>query len=277
MNFGTSQSIVLDLYHNRYVAAEVAQYDINSRELIITITNKGKFYKIEDGIIVRIKYLKSDGKMVLNDCDILDDGTVKIEFTEQMTIAAGRCEAELMLLKSDTQQILHSMHFVVNVINSVFSDGEIVSTNEFVSLENALLKVEEASKRAEEFTELTQQVEINEEIRKENEITRNKNEETRMSNEDERIKSENTRVESETQRNTDENIRKENELARIANENNRENAESKRQENEVFRVAEFEDMKNTVENGKAYADSKEMVSSDEPANQVAGDFWLLEY
>ena len=142
MNFGTSQSIVLDLYHNRYVAAEVAQYDINSRELIITITNKGKFYKIEDGVTVRIKYLKSDGKNVFNDCEILNDGTVRVEITDQMTIASGRCDAELMLVKASTGQILHSMHFIVNVIKAVFSNEEIESTNEYRALENMLLRIE---------------------------------------------------------------------------------------------------------------------------------------
>ena len=142
MNFGTSQSIVLDLYHNRYVATEVAQYDINSRELIITITNKGQFYQIEDGVSVRIKYLKSDGKNVFNDCVVLSDGTVKVEITDQMTIASGRCDAELMLVKASTGQVLHSMHFIVNVIKAVFSNDEIESTDEYRALENALIRME---------------------------------------------------------------------------------------------------------------------------------------
>ena len=142
MNFGTSQSIVLDLYHNRYVATEVAQYDIDSRELIITITNKGKFYKIENDIAVRVKYLKSDGKKVFNDCEVLSDGTVKVEITDQMTTASGRCDAELMLVKASTGQVLHSMHFIVNVVKAVFSNEEIESTDEYRALENALMRME---------------------------------------------------------------------------------------------------------------------------------------
>jgi hypothetical protein len=258
---------VLDLYHNRYVATEVAQYDINSRELIITITNKGQFYKIENDILVKIKYSKSDGKKVLNDCDILGDGTVKVKITDQMTIASGRCDAELMLLKNDTKQVLHSMHFVVNVIKSVFSNEEIESTDEFIALENALLKVDDASKKAEEFVELSKQIEANENVRKSNETTR--------------INNENARITSETKRNTDENTRQENEATRILNENERKQSELERKENEKSRIAVFGDMRdaveNAVENGKAYSDSKEIVSGSEPVSQIAGDFWLLEY
>lgn len=222
MNFGTSQSIVLDIYHNRYVAAEVAQYDINSRELIVTITNKGQFYKIEDGIEVKLKHLKSDGKKGLYDCEILDNGTVKVEITDQMTVVAGRCDAELMLFKNDTGQVLHTMHLVINVIGSVFPNEEIESSDEFIALENALLRVAT--------------IEANEEERKANENTRISAEEIRIYNENNRIENENVRVTSEEQRVLNEEARNAAEELRVSNENSRIETEEIRVSNESKRI-----------------------------------------
>lgn len=142
MSLSTTKSITLDLYHNKHVVVEVVQYDVNSRELIITLTNKGQAYKIEDGITVRLKYLKSDGKKSFEDCEVLSGGTVKIIFTENMTASVGRSNAELMLIEASTGNVLHAMPFVVHVIASVFSNEEIESTDEFSALTNALLTVD---------------------------------------------------------------------------------------------------------------------------------------
>ena len=143
MGLTTTKYITLDLYQNRYVATYVSQYDINSRELIVTITDNGKPYPInQSNVTVNIKYLKSDDKKVINECEILSDGTVKVYITDQMAASAGRNDAELMIVDIASQSVIHTMHFYINVEKSVFSDDDISSENEFIALENALLRAE---------------------------------------------------------------------------------------------------------------------------------------
>ena len=158
MSFGTSKKIVLDLYNDKYVSTRVAQYDIDSREIIIQITDSGKPYEIDKTqVSVKIKYIKSDGNKVLNDIlpeDILSDGTIRLILTDQMCASFGKCEAELMLVDIVDTKVIHTMHFIINIKKSVFSDEEITSTNEFKSLETALVKVETLYNYKDEFLAL---------------------------------------------------------------------------------------------------------------------------
>ena len=158
MSFGTSKNITLDLYNDKYVSTRVSQHDINSREIIIKITNDGVFYPINsDSFFLKIKYQKNDGNIILNDIsndDILLDGTIRLLLTEQMCSCYGRNEAELMLIDVHSMQVIHTMHFIVNVIKTVSSNEDIVSKNEFITLENALLKVETLYNLKDEFLDL---------------------------------------------------------------------------------------------------------------------------
>lgn len=139
--------IILDITKNRYVSVQVKQNDRNIRTIIATITNNGKPYHIDSYIVPRIKCKKSDGTYVVNDCTILEDGNIKIQVTDQMTICDGMHDCELALFEvnteEETEKVLHTMNFIINVKQAVFSDDEISSTNEFKSFENALIKIDE--------------------------------------------------------------------------------------------------------------------------------------
>lgn len=154
--FGTSKKIILDLSINKYVSTRVAQYDINSREIIIQLTDDGKPYYVDPSqVSVRIKYRKSDGKLVVNDIpseNILTDGTIRITLSDQMCASHGNNEAELSLINVSSKQVLHTMHFIVNVEKSVFSDEEVSSKDEFKSFENALIRFEYVLDRLQPIT-----------------------------------------------------------------------------------------------------------------------------
>ena len=139
--------IILDITKNRYVSVQVKQNDRNIRTIIATITNNGKPYHIDSYIVPRIKCKKSDGTYIVNDCTILEDGNIKIQITNQMTVCDGIHDCELALFEVDpedgTEKVLHTMSFYINVKQGVFSDDEISSTNEFKSFENALIKIDE--------------------------------------------------------------------------------------------------------------------------------------
>lgn len=134
--------IVLDVSVHKYVAVVIKQNDRNSRELIVTVTDCGRPYPIDISIKPRIKCKKNDNTFVVNDCTVLDNGTIKIYITDQMTIASGISDYELVLFDANSDSILHTMNFVINVKKNVFSDEEISSTNEFTSFDNALLSVD---------------------------------------------------------------------------------------------------------------------------------------
>ncbi|MBQ4523294.1 MAG: BppU family phage baseplate upper protein [Lachnospiraceae bacterium] len=163
MSFGTSKKIILDLYNNKYVSTRVAQNDIDSREIIIQVTNDGKPYPIDPTkFSVKIKYHKTDGNIVLNDIleeDILSDGTIRLVLSEQMCTSFGRNEAELMLIDVVSMQVIHTMNFIVNVKKSTISNEEITSKDEFTTLENALLKVETLYNFKDEFLALNDALE----------------------------------------------------------------------------------------------------------------------
>ena len=141
--FGTSKRITVDLCRDKHITTRVAQYDIDSREIIVQLTDDGVPYFIDSSSVKPIiKYKKSDGKKVINDIDIMSDGTIKILLTDQMCVSYGNNEAEILLIEKATGKALHSMHFIVNSKQSVFRDDEISSTDEYIALENALIRVE---------------------------------------------------------------------------------------------------------------------------------------
>lgn len=137
-----TKHIILDVSTNKHVVILVKQYDINVREIIARITDNGKPYPISPTVKPRIKCKKDDGTIVFNDCTVLSDGTIKIDITDQMTACAGTHECEVALFEGNSEKVLHSMDFILNVKSAVFSDNEVTSSNEFLALENALLTVE---------------------------------------------------------------------------------------------------------------------------------------
>ena len=133
--------IILDISVNKYIPVIVKQYNMKVDSIIATITNNGKPY-INTSVVPRVKCKKEDGTFVFNDCKLLQNNTIEIEITEQMTACEGHHECELLLSNGNAGQVLHTMNFVIIVKESVFSDEEITSSNEFLSLEEALIKLD---------------------------------------------------------------------------------------------------------------------------------------
>lgn len=140
-----AKHIILDVSKNRYVVVVVKQYDKDTRDIIVKITDDGKPFLIDYTIVPRFKCHKTDGTKIYNDCTILDNGEVQIEITEQLTIVAGMHDCELVLFDGITDAVLHTMSFIVNVKDSVFPDDDVASTDEFNALQNALLEIDGTS------------------------------------------------------------------------------------------------------------------------------------
>lgn len=146
MAIGKPNKITLDLYINKHVFTRVAQYDINSREVIIKITDKGAPFPIDSSeYSVRIEYLKSDRTSIVDDIpteNILDDGTIKLVLSEQMCASFGQCEARLFLCSTIDKEAIHTMHFNIIVDKAVIDNNTVTSSNEYTSFENALVRLE---------------------------------------------------------------------------------------------------------------------------------------
>lgn len=146
MPIGTPKKITLDLYINKHVYTRVAQWDENSREIIIRITDQGKVFPIDSSqFSVKVEYLKSDRSSVIYDIpseNILPDGTIKLVLTDQMCASYGQNEARLFLLDVANQEIIHTMHFNVIVDKEVLKNNQVTSSNEYQSFQNGLMKME---------------------------------------------------------------------------------------------------------------------------------------
>lgn len=147
MAIGKPNKITLDLYINKHVYTRVAQYDIDSREVIIKITDKGAPFPIDPSqYSVRIEYQKSDGNSIVNDIpskNILPDGTISLVLSEQMCASYGRNEARLFLTSPSNKEVIHTMHFDVIIDKSVVNNVNVTSSPEYQSFQNGLVRMED--------------------------------------------------------------------------------------------------------------------------------------
>ena len=134
--------IILDISVNKYIPVLVKQYNMKVDSIIATIVNNGRPYILDEIIMPRLQCKKADGTCIMNDCTMLEDGTISIDITEQMTACEGHHNCELLLFNGDTEQVCRTMNFTIIVKESVCSDEEITSSNEFLSLENALFALD---------------------------------------------------------------------------------------------------------------------------------------
>ncbi|WP_343209464.1 BppU family phage baseplate upper protein [Anaerolentibacter hominis] len=132
----------------KYEYLNVHQYDKNSRLLYIQVTDDGKPVTLSPIAKAMIKCRKADGKQILNDCQI-NDNIITVELTEQMLVADGPAECEVVLYEGwmdDNGKVMGSaiasQHFKLNVEKSVHDSSQIESLPEYTTLTNALVKSE---------------------------------------------------------------------------------------------------------------------------------------
>lgn len=146
MAIGSPKKITLDLYINRHVYTKVAQWDDNSRKIIIQITDKGKAFPIDSSrFSVKVEYQKSDGNPVIYDIpsnDILSDGTIEFVLSEQMCASYGQNEVRLILIDINTKEVIHTMHFSVIVDREVVKNIDVTSSYDYQSFQNGLVRLE---------------------------------------------------------------------------------------------------------------------------------------
>lgn len=163
------QEINLDFTQNSYKDIVVKQNDVNSRSVIVTCTNNGAKCALDHITqTCNIRMETPDGRPIYNPTTILPDGRVQIDFTEQMVLVGGKVDAELQVVDSTSQEIIHTMNLHIIIVSNVYSNDAIIASPEFDALNKALLAVQDCS----ELVETVHEIEANEKQREENEAQR---------------------------------------------------------------------------------------------------------
>lgn len=236
-----TQKITLDFCQNDYKTVTVKQYDKDSRNLIITCTDNGSFYKLDSSTLqCNVKMITPDDRAIYDTATINENGTVLVTFSESMVYASGTGKLEIQFLDLSTKKSISTMILTVIIVGSVYSDDKIIASDEFNALIDTLVEVENSVNATNEAIErmnaFEESISVAEAVRAINEESRVLAENDRIVAEESRISAENNRANKENMRINTENIRVANEESRILAENNRVNEENTRIDAENIRI-----------------------------------------
>lgn len=134
MSLVFNQKITLDLTISRVQNVHCSQDDVDSRNILITLSDNGKPYSIPSEVSIFLKISKPNNTYVYIDEDDVDhlfrndDGTISVILPEQATVTSGICESEIQLINTSTKEVISTAKFNIIVKKSVLSDEEIESS-----------------------------------------------------------------------------------------------------------------------------------------------------
>lgn len=204
------------------------QFDNNTSDFFIRITNSGNLVDIEKAIVV-LAVIKPSGKVSSQFIEV-KNGLVYVDLKPNMRDEIGTYAAKAMLILEDKKVVTDVISYEVEE-DKIFSllNDTVEDTEDFTLLTDMLSRLST--------------IEISEEQRVINEAERILSEENRKIEEAKRVEAELIRQHEEADRakydatrESNENIRKQNESIRLANETNRIDEEAKRVEEEANRV-----------------------------------------
>jgi len=111
----------------------------NNIKLAITLFANGIVYNIASTVTARIHVKKSDGAEVYSDCSI-SGNVITAPLTSQSTASEGESILKLQILDATDSTVLYTPACYL-IIKAGMEDANIVSSNEFTSLETALKAV----------------------------------------------------------------------------------------------------------------------------------------
>lgn len=135
MNLAT-YSFSLDVHKRGSQLMLEAKKNDTGRKLLVTLMENGKPYNITSDCYAVFRARKTDGTVLYNDC-FIEDNEISYTITQQTLAVPGILDCEITLYGSDGKQIT-SPNFGIIVDETVQSDNEIESTNEFTALTKAM-------------------------------------------------------------------------------------------------------------------------------------------
>lgn len=146
----------LDLQKNgAQWSIDVKQNDVNSRRIVISLTDGGKAFILGGDMIATIYGKKTDGNVIYKDCTI-ENGMVIVDVEKQLITAAGTVECELRIYDSNAAgaQLLTTPRFNVEVYDVLSDENRITSTSDYSALASETVKSQEATKRANDISKM---------------------------------------------------------------------------------------------------------------------------
>ena len=145
---GTIQNYTLDMADDRKKEPlRVKRGETNSRWARISLTAFGAPWSIPAGKgYISVK--KVDGTAVLNDCTVEGENQVLAPISEQVAAVPGIQQAELYFLAVDGD--IKSQTFPIQVLPAIMDQRIIESSNEFGTLQTAILGAQEATSAAQD-------------------------------------------------------------------------------------------------------------------------------
>ena len=112
--------------------------EANGRKVVFTLYEGRTAFFIPAEATVIFRAQKPDGTILYNNC-VIDDGKVEYTITSQTVAVAGVYACELQIVSDG--RIIYSPYVTLNVMDNLYADTEVESSNEFTELENALNKI----------------------------------------------------------------------------------------------------------------------------------------
>lgn len=134
---------------------DVKQNDVNSRRIVISLTDGGKAFILGGDMIATIYGKKTDGNVIYKDCSI-ENGMAIVDVEKQLITAAGTVECELRIYDSNAAgaQLLTTPRFNIEVYDVLSDENRITSTSDYSALTSETVKSQEATKRANDISEM---------------------------------------------------------------------------------------------------------------------------
>ncbi len=134
---------------------DVKQNDVNSRRIVISLTDGGKAFILGGDMIATIYGKKTDGNVIYKDCAI-ENGMVIVDVEKQLITAEGTVECELRIYDSNAAgaQLLTTPRFNIEVYDVLTDENRITSTSDYSALASETVKSQEATKRANNISEM---------------------------------------------------------------------------------------------------------------------------
>lgn len=233
------------------------QFDNNTSDFFIHITNGGKLVDIEKALVV-LATAKPSGKVSSQFVEV-KNGVIYADLKSNMRDEIGVYTAQAMLVLEDERVITDTVNYEVNeskIISAFIEDAE--TQEDYVLLTDMLSKLST--------------IEISEEQRMTNEAERILSEENRKTEEARRVEAELIRVHEEANRAKYDVIRESNENTRKANEVTRKNNETQRIEAETQRQNRYNsfilDAEANASNFENYTNTAKVKEEERKSNEL---------
>ena len=131
--------VCLDIHTTHSQVQLEASKGDNARLIEFTLTDGGAIYSVADDCTAIFRAQKPSGAVLFNSCTIAGD-RIKYQMTNQTTAEVGILQCELEVIGADSK-VLTAPRFTIRVADTVYSDDEVESEDEFTQLQTAIIQV----------------------------------------------------------------------------------------------------------------------------------------